>query len=175
MRKLLPFICCLLMVACKEDPIPVVTMEVLPAELVAAGDSMQFDTTRYQIIELIRDTITPDSIVIDTLRIDTFSLDTFWMDTICLVGTMSCFGKPAAAPALQEYGFCINDYIYLPIDLTDEQQTPIQVYDTFYYVLPVRYDYTIYVHTYAINPTGMVRSETRAVIMPKLDPRDEEK
>jgi len=171
MRKLLPLIGCLLLAACKQDPIPVVKMEVLPAELVFSGDSMQFDTTRYQIIEIVRDTVTPDSIVIDTLRIDTFSLDTFWMDTVRLVGTMTCVGKPAVAPALQEYGFCINDYVYYPVAETEAKETPIEQYDTFRYVMPVRYNHTFYVRTYALNPSGIIRSESRAVIMPKLDPR----
>lgn len=174
MRKIGFFILCsLLLVACKEDPIPVVKMEVLPAELVYSGETMEFDTTWYQQIEIIRDTITPDSIVVDTLRIDTFALDTFWTDIICLVGTMSCVGNPAVAPALQEYGFCINDYMYYPLESTDAKQTPIQEYDTFYYVMPMRYDSTFYVHTYAVNPSGTIRSATRAVIMTKLDPREQ--
>lgn len=123
---------CLLMTACKEDTIPVVSLQVLPAELVYAEDSV---------------------------------------DLICLVGTVSCSGNPAMAPALQEYGFCINDYTYYPVELSDELQTPIERYDTFRYVLPVRYDQTLYVHAYAINPYGIIRSQTRAVIMTQLDPR----
>ena len=171
MRKLLPFICCLILVGCKEEPIPTVTMQILPAELVYAGDSMQFDTTRYEMIEILRDTITPDSIVLDTLRIDTFSLDTFWMDTIRLVGTMTCNGNPEVGPAIQEYGFCIGDLTYYPVEKSEAKETPIQVFDTFRYVLPIRYDRTVYVRSYAINPFGIIRSESRAVIVPKLDPR----
>lgn len=174
MRKLLPLICCLMLVACKQEPIPVVNMEILPAELVCSGDSMQFDTTWYQIVDIIRDTVTPDSIVIDTLKTDTFSLDTFWMDTIRLVGAMTCVGKPAVAPALHEYGFLINDRIYYPVAQSEANETPIEVYDTFRYVMPVRYDSTFYVRSYALNPTGLIRSESRAVIMTKLDSREEQ-
>lgn len=156
----------LLLPSCKEDPIPTVTLEMLPTELVSLGDSMLFDTTHYQIIEYIVDTITVDSIVRDTLVTDTFSVDTFWMDTICLYGSIAYAGKATIGPTVNEYGFCINDYLQFPI-WWDLLSNP----DTFAYVMPVRYDDKMYIHAYAINPFGIVRSQTIYLRMSDLDNR----
>ena len=105
MRKQLYYIVLVLLVSvhlssCKEDPIPTVSLEMLPTELVGLGETMLFDTLPYTITEYISDTITPDSIVVDTLVIDTFNIDTFWMDTICLFGAISYAGDALTGPAL---------------------------------------------------------------------------
>ena len=176
MRKQLYYIVLVLLVSvhlssCKEDPIPTVSLEMLPTELVGLGETMLFDTLPYTITEYISDTITPDSIVVDTLVIDPFSIDTFWMDTICLFGAISYAGDALTGPALNEVGFCVDDYVYYIVYESLEPETPAFVYDTFAYILPVRYDEKMYVHSYAINPFGTVRSKTIHVRMSDFDER----
>lgn len=157
--------------SCKEEPIPTVSLEVLPTELVGLGQTMLFDTIPYTITEYITDSITPDSVVIDTLVIDTFSIDTFWMDTICLVGAIQYEGNALIGPALNEVGFCINDLLYLPVYEALEPETPVFIYDTFAYILPVRYDAQMYIHSYAVNPFGTVRSKSIHLRMSEFDER----
>ena len=171
MKKLIPLILCMMMLSCKQETIPVVTATVLPAELAYLGPDTLFDTIPYQIIDIIRDTITPDSIRIDTLTIDTFTLDTFYLDWVTLYGVLSYEGSEPFGPALHEYGFCVDDSIWLPLDETVDQRTPAYVYDTFAYVLPVRNTDVFYVYTYAVNPFGFIRSSSRRVIVADFDPR----
>lgn len=175
------FICLsavMLFFSCKEDPIPVVKMEALPAELVGLSKDTIFDTlpytyTRYTVdtIHYMVDTVMLDSIVRDTLEIDTFSVDTFFMDTVCIYGVVSCVSGFEYGPALQEYGFVLDDTIMLPMTLNLDNETPYYEYDTFAYVLPIRYDAKMYYFTYALNPSGFIRSGTRAVVMSYFDDR----
>lgn len=160
-----------MLLACKKDPIPVVTVNLLPAELAYHSDDTLFDTIPYQIIEILRDTISPDSIEVDTLKTDTFRLDTFFVDSVRLKAAISYEGDQPFGPALQEYGFCLNEHQYLPIAKTEEPKTPASTYDTFSCVIPARHNYMFYVHAYAINPFGEVRSETKQVNLSTLDPR----
>ena len=56
MRKQLYYIVLVLLVSvhlssCKEDPIPTVSLEMLPTELVGLGETMLFDTLPYTITE----------------------------------------------------------------------------------------------------------------------------
>lgn len=171
MKKILPLILCLMLISCKQETIPVVTATVLPAELVYKGEDPLFDTIPYQIVDIIRDTITQDSIVVDTLITDTFSLDTFYLDLMCLYGVLSYEGEEPYGPALQEYGFCVDDTVWLPLDLNLDQRTPKLVYDTFAYVLEARNTDVFYVYTYAINPFGFVRSTSRKVTVADFDKR----
>ena len=169
----------MLLVGCKEDPIPVVKVEALPAELVGLGYDTIFDTlpytyTRYTVdtIHYVVDTVMLDSIVRDTLEIDTFSVDTFFMDTVCLYGAVSCATDFVYGPALQQYGFVLNDTILVPMTINWDNETPVYEYDTFALVLPVRYDAKVYYYTYALNPSGIIRSGSRAVVMSHFDERE---
>ena len=171
MKKLVPILFCLLLLSCKEEPIPVVTAQMLPAELAYQGPDTLFDTIPYQITDIIRDTITPDSIRIDTLITDTFRLDTFYLDSVRLLGTLSYEGNKPYGPALHEYGFCVGDRIYYPVATSSDLQTPVAVYDTFTYVLPVRNTDVFYVHVYAVNPFGIVRSPVQKIVISDFDPR----
>jgi len=171
MKKLLPLVLCLMLLSCKQETIPVVTASVLPPELAYLGEDTLFDTIPYQIVEVLRDTIAPDSIRIDTLITDTFSLDTFYLDLVCLYGALSYEGSEPFGPALHEYGFCIDDSVWLPMDETLDLRTPEMVYDTFAYVLEVRNTDVFYVYTYAVNPYGFVRSLSRKVTVADFDPR----
>ena len=169
MKKLIPLICCLVLLSCKEEPIPVVSMQILPEELAHLGADTLFDTIPYQIVNITRDTVTLDSILVDTLRIDTFRLDTFYLDSVRLRGVVSYEGDKPYGPALQEYGFCLDDQVRYPVSQSEESRTPVNAYDTFAYVLQVRNTAEFYVYAYAINPFGTVRSATRKVSVAALD------
>lgn len=171
MKKLIPIICCLLLLSCKEEPIPVVTAQMLPTEMTYLGPDTLFDTIPYQIVDIIRDTITPDSIVIDTLITDTFRLDTFYLDSVRFTGTLSYEGNKPYGPALHEYGFCVGDRVYYPVATSSDLQTPVAVYDTFTYALQVRNTDAFYVHVYAVNPFGIIRSAVQKVTVSNFDPR----
>ena len=128
MKKILPIVLCLVLFSCKQETIPVVSVTTLPAELVGLGKDTLFDSIPYQIEQITLDTITPDSIVSDTLVIDTFRVDTFYVDTIRLCANIAYEGNEPFGPALQEYGFCINENIDYPIYQSDDLQTPDSIY-----------------------------------------------
>lgn len=159
------------MMSCKDPTIPVVSVTTLPAELVALGADSLYDTIPYQITRIEFDTITPDSIVTDTLVIDTFRVDSFFMDTIRLCGKVSYEGKQPFGPALREVGFCVDDYIFLPVAVSTEQKTPESEYGDFSCVLVLRNTMSLFVYAYAVNPVGEIRGERLSVRVPDFDKR----
>jgi len=142
--------------SCKQETIPLVSVNTLPVELVGICKDTLYDIIPDQIEEIVYDTITPDSIVADTFLIDTFYVDTFFLDTIRLCANISYEGNKPYGPALQEYGFCI-DGVNFPLYLSDDIQTPDSVYGAYSYVLTARNTEVFFVHAYAINPTGELR------------------
>ena len=172
MKKIVPIILCLLLFSCKEGTIPVVTVTTLPPELVGLGQDTLRDTIPYQIVEIKRDTITPDSIVVDTIKIDTFTVDTFYMDTIRLRGNVTYKGDNPYGPALLEYGFCVNDTSNMVVyQDTAALKTPQEAYGDFSYVTVVRNTAQLFVYTYAVNPYGTIRGETRRQLISDFDAR----
>lgn len=170
MKKFAFLIICLLLVACKEETIPVVTVNMLPTTLVFQSDEALFDTIPYQYTQILQDTI--DSLVVaDTLVIDTFRLDTFYIDIISLNGCISYPGDKPFGPSLQEVGFCINEKDSLPVYLSLDLKTPKMDYDTFFYVMPVRNTAAFMVHAYAVNPSGELRSTSSYVRVAALESR----
>ena len=183
MKKYIFLIIAVLLVSCKEETIPVVTVSMLPTTLLLQGEEPQFDTIPYQHTEILQDTMylimeyKGDSLVldtlvlIDTLVIDTFRLDTFYIDIISLNGCVSYMGDKPYGPSLQEVGFCINEKEFLPVYLSKELQTAKMDYDTFLYVMPVRNTEAFMVHAYAVNPSGEVRSFSSHVRIADLESR----
>ena len=170
MKKIIPIMLCLILLSCREETIPVVSVTTLPAELVGLGDTI-FDTVPYLYEEIKRTVVPPDSIVFDTIRIDTFYVDTFFVDTIRLCGTVSYEGDEPYGPALQEYGFCVNEHIYYSVSQTTELKTPADSYGAFSYVMEVRNTDRFYVHAYVINPFGQIRGATRLESVSDFDSR----
>ena len=171
MKKILPIVLCLVLFSCKQETIPVVSVTTLPAELVGLGKDTLFDSIPYQIEQIALDTITPDSIVSDTLVIDTFRVDTFYVDTIRLCANIAYEGNEPFGPALQEYGFCINENIDYPIYQSDDLQTPDSIYGDFSYVMTARNTESFLVHAYAINPSGLIRGMQRRIRLSDFDTR----
>lgn len=181
MKRLIPLILCLLFLSCREETIPTVTVDIHQEELVGLSADTTFDTIPYQITEILRDTffvdsllpdsLVIDSILIDTLFIDTFSIDTFFIDTIRLIGSVQYADDKPYGPALKERGFCVNNAVNLISSLSPAQKTPVEQYGAFSYVLPLRNKDTIYVYSYAVNPFGVVRSQTREIRVSDHDKR----
>lgn len=171
MKKIIPILLCLVLLGCKQETIPIVSVNTLPTELVGLGKDTLYDFIPYQIDSIVLDTITPDSIVSDTMVIDTFYVDTFFIDTIRLCGNISYEGGKPYGPALQEYGFCINESVTYPMYMSDDFQTPDSVYGAFSFVLTARNDEEFLVHAYAVNPVGILRGLQRRVRLSDFDTR----
>ena len=181
MKRLIPLILCLLFLSCREETLPTVTVDIQPEELVGLCADTTFDTIPYQYPLILRDTfyvdsLLPDSLVIDyiefdTLYIDTISIDTFFIDTIRLRGSVQYIGDKPYGPTLKECGFCVNYAVNLIAWESTEQKTPAEQYGAFSYVLPIRNIDTIYVFSYAANPFGVVRSQTREIRVTDYDKR----
>ena len=187
MKKFFPIIVlCLLFFACREETIPVVSVEMLPEELVRLSADTTFDTIpfiredilrdTFYVDSLLPDTLIIDSISIDTLRTDTFYVDTFYIDTLRLRATVAYAGENLQGPTLQEYGFCVNnrredDTVFYPVWRADAlPQTP-GGYGEFAYVLTARNTDLLYVYAYAVNPFGTVNSFRRLVTVADHDSR----
>lgn len=171
MKKIIPILLCLMLFSCKQETIPIVTVNTLPAELVGLGQDTLYDSIPFQIEKIVFDTIMPDSIVADTFLIDTFHVNPFFVDTIRLCANISYAGNEPFGPALQEYGFCINENIDYPIYQSDDLQTPDSIYGDFTYVMTARNTESFLVHAYAINPSGQVRGMQRRVRLSDFDTR----
>ena len=186
MKKILPIVLCLLFFACKDEPIPVVSVEMLPSELVYLSPDTVFDTIRYSFDRILRDTLRYDSIhvdstsvdtlhielvQVDTLLIDTFYVDTFFIDTVRLNAHIAYNGDKPFAPALHELGFCTNDSTRFIVAQSNDQATDSSRYGNFSYLLPVRNTDTLFVYAYARNPFGEIRSSWASLLVPALDNR----
>lgn len=126
---------CMLFFACREETIPVVSVQMLPEELVRLSPDAMFDTIPYRrqdtilrdtfyVDSLWPDTLVIDSIEIDTLFTDTFYVDTFYIDTLRLRARIDYAGDYLMGPTLLEYGFCVNniredDTVFCPVWYTD--------------------------------------------------------
>lgn len=136
MKKAFPVIMlCLMFFACREETIPVVSVQMLPEELVRLSPDAMFDTIPYRrqdtilrdtfyVDSLWPDTLVIESIEIDTLYTDTFYVDTFYIDTLRLRAKVEYAGEYRQGPTLLEYGFCVNniredDTVFCPVWYTD--------------------------------------------------------
>lgn len=158
MKKILIIIACvLLMIACREELIPTVSVEMSAPEVVALGADTVFDTISYH--ETSRD--------IDTIRIDTF-----FVDSIRLCASVSYTGDEPYAPTLTEYGFCrVSDTLFLPVFRSTDPQKKENNYGAFSCVIQAKSNEQLYVYAYADNPFGRIQSYVRLISMPELDPR----
>ena len=183
MKKFVYLIIFFLLVSCKEETIPVVSVNMLPTTLLLQGEEPLFDTIPYEYTEFLKDTVyveqsegdsvwTDTLVVMDTLVVDTFRLDTFYMDIISLNGCVSYLGDKPFGPSLQKLGFCINEKDSLPVYLSLDLQTPKMNYDTFLYVMSVRNTAAFMVHAYAVNPSGVSRSFSSYVRVADLESRE---
>ena len=150
MKKILPIVLCLVLFSCKQETIPVVSVTTLPAELVGLGKDTLFDSIPYQIEQIV---------------------DTFYVDTIRLCANIAYEGNEPFGPALQEYGFCINENIDYPIYQSDDLQTSDSIYGDFTYVMTARNTESFLVHAYAINPSGLIRGMQRRIRLSDFDTR----
>lgn len=168
----------MLFFACREETIPVVSVQMLPEELVRLSADTTFDTIPYIRPDIYRDTIYVDSlwpdtlviesIEIDTLYTDTFYIDTFYIDTLRLRAKVEYAGDYEQGPTLLEYGFCVNNFrdddtIFYPL-LPDG-------YGEFSYVLTARNTDFMYVYAYAVNPFGTISSLRRLISVTDHDQR----
>ena len=177
MKKALLLIFCLILFACKEKTIPVVSLEMMPAELVALGTDSLFDTIPYNRKQdkdtiLLIDTVFyfDEQSEIDTFRVDTFQIDTFFMDTILLQAHVAYRGDQPYGPALQECGFYVNKE-YIGIRTSEELQTAAEEYGTFSYILPVRNTAVLSVYACVSNPSAEIQSRTIQIDVSDFDDR----
>ena len=181
MKRLIPILLCLSLIACKHETIPIVTVEMLPPELVSLSADTTFDTIPYQLVEVKIDTIyvdslLPDSLVIesisvDTLRTDTFSVDTFFVDTIRLWANVSVAGDHLYAPALNECGFCVNSTEFYPVWLSMDAMTPADEYGLFWCELTAKNTDILNVYAYVLNLSGEIHSQWQVITMSDYDSR----
>lgn len=183
MKKFVFLILGVLLVACKNETIPVVSVSLLPATFVGQQEALLFDTfpeqytlvfepdTMLIIVPGGRDSMRIDTIYTkDTVVIDLYRLDTFYMDTIRLNACVSYQGDKPFGPALQEVGFCMNEEVFLPVRLSPDLQTPKNVYDTIRFDILVRNTAAFMLHAYAVNPTGEIRSSSAYIRVSDLEP-----
>ncbi len=183
MKKFVFLILGVLLVACKNETIPVVSVSLLPATFVGQQEAPLFDTIPCQytpvfkpdtmliIVPGRRDSMRIDTIYTrDTVVIDLYRLDTFYMDTIRLNACVSYQGDKPFGPALQEVGFCMNEEVFLPVRLSPDLQTPKNVYDTIRFDILVRNTAAFMLHAYAVNPTGEIRSSSSYIRVSDLEP-----
>lgn len=156
-KTILVILSVFLLIACREETIPTVTVDILPAELIGAGKDTVFDIISYQYTK-------------DTLVIDTFRIDTFFIDTVRLNANVYYAGNQPYGSSLLEYGFCINT-VPVPVYQSIAYNTPAEEYGNFNYTTIVRSIDTLYVYAYAVNPFGSIHSATRTVSLPLLDAR----
>lgn len=169
----------MLFFACREETIPVVSVQMLPEELVRLSPDAMFDTIPYRrqdtilrdtfyVDSLWPDTLVIESIEIDTLFTDTFYVDTFYIDTLRLRARIDYAGDYRQGPTLLEYGFCVNntrenDTIFYPVGADG--------YGEFSYVLTARNTDFMYVYAYAVNPFGTISSIRRLIFLADHDQR----
>lgn len=170
-KKLTILLLCLSLWACKDEPIPTVSVELLPTELVGLAADTTFDSIPYSFERIVRDTIRPDSILVDTLTIDTLRIDTFFIDTIRLCGNLSFKGNHYWGPSLEEYGFCVDSYLWYIVSSKPPLPSDIYEYGIFSYELTIRNTDTLYVYAYAVNPFGEIRSQVGTVLGTDFDKR----
>lgn len=172
---------CMLFFACREETIPVVSVQMLPEELVRLSPDAMFDTIPYRrqdtilrdtfyVDSLWPDTLVIESIEIDTLFTDTFYVDTFYIDTLRLRARIEYAGDYLMGPTLLEYGFCVNniredDTVFCPVSFAEP------VYGEFSYVVTARNTDYMYVYAYAINPFGTISSLRRLISVTDHDQR----
>ena len=162
MKKLIliAVVACIGLCACRKETIPVVSVDMLPTDLVGLCADTTFDTIPYSFMRIL----------VDTIQIDTFYVDTFFVDTIRLCANVSYEGDQPIGPSLQVRGFYANDSCFIASEST-ELATPAEEYGGFSYVLPARNTDTLYVYSFVVNPFGTIRSHTHVVRVSDFDPR----
>jgi len=185
-RTIIIVFCSILLFSCREQTIPTVSLNMLPADILYISPDTILDTIPYRYNSKNKDTIYVDTIPyfdielgIDTFLLDSFQIDTFCIDIVQLNAKVSYQGSQPFGPALQELGFCVyfdskymndsdNVTLTYPVVKSAELQTPQENYGPFMYILPAKSTDVLYVYAYACNPYGISRSETATVDISKL-------
>ena len=173
--------------SCKEEVLPIVTVEVAPdstllPQIARLGTEPLFDTILYR-TKLAQDTLFSDTaslftdtvryhdknLDIDTFRVDTFVLDTFYLDSIRIYADVSYAGTDPKGPTIHECGFCVNGTYYVA---RRSDSTSVEgIYGPFSAVVPALTKDTLHVSAYVKNPFGSIESRIYVFNVSALDPR----
>ena len=188
MKKcLLLIVICAALFSCKEEELPMVTVEVAPdstllPEIARLGTEPMFDTILYR-TKLKQDTLFSDTtslftdtiryhdknLDIDTFRVDTFVLDTFYLDSIRVYANVSYPGTDPKGPTIHECGFYVNGAYYVA---RQSDTTSVEgIYGLFSSVVPAYTKDTLHVSACVKNPFGVIESHVYVFNVSDLDPR----